>query len=218
MGRAIHTHAEARGHSVVRGVVRGDAPSIAEVGADVVIDASGPEALGDVVATCRSGGAALVECVSNLPDSAPDILRELALQLPVLRAENLTLGHYLQEQLLRALGRFAANGAVGGDAVVWERHPATKAHRPSATAHRLATVWGEAAGQRPGDVASIRGGSPVSDHALMLALPGASLSIEHRVMDIAAAAAGAVLAAEWLVGRRLGYHAMSDVYDSLFIR
>ena len=55
----------------------------------------------------------------------------------------------------------------------------------------------------------------MSDHALMLTLPGASLSIEHRVTDVTAAASGAVLASEWLVGRKLGFYAMSDVYDSL---
>jgi 4-hydroxy-tetrahydrodipicolinate reductase len=215
LGRATSTCAEERGHTIVALVTRGSTPPPAEVGVDVVIDVSGPDAFGDVVATCRSGRSALVECVSNLPPTARDVLRGLATEVPVLRAENLAVGHYLQERLVRALGGLVAGGLAHADASVWERHPTTKAHRPSASALRIAAVWEETAGRSPSDVASLRGGLPVSDHALMLTLPGASLSIEHRVTDITAAATGAVLAAEWVVGRKLGFYAMSDVYDSL---
>jgi 4-hydroxy-tetrahydrodipicolinate reductase len=215
LGRAVGRQAEARGHDVAGLVSRGSARSAAAE-ADVVVDASGPDALTDVVAACRSTGSALVECVSNLPSEAQGILRALAMELPVLRAQNLAVGHYLQEQLVRTLGDLVAGGAVSGDVAVWERHPTTKAHRPSATAVRLAAVWEEAAGRPPADVASLRGGSPVSDHAVLLALPGASVSIEHRVADIGAAAFGAVLAAEWLVGKDRGLHTMNDVYANLF--
>ncbi|QUQ63946.1 dihydrodipicolinate reductase C-terminal domain-containing protein [Kutzneria sp. CA-103260] len=171
---------------------------------DVLVDASGPDAWDEVAAYCRRNRTPLVACVSNVD---PRDVAGLAEQVPVLFATNLSLGHHVQRQLVARLAELVGHT---GQATVWERHPSTKAHRPSATAVRLAEEWGGPVGE----IASRRSGLPVSEHELTVTLAGETVSVRHEVGDLAAAAAGAVLAARWLPGRPAGRYSMSAVYES----
>ena len=186
---------------------------------EVIVDASGPSAHEDVVRYCRDHGTALIECVSNLAPEQLAALATLAELVPVVRATNLTLGHYLQARLLACC---AATGVTAGDAgpdpvetSVHERHPAAKAHRPSATAAKLAGLWRAATGTGVVEVSSRRAGGPVSDHEVLWSWPAESLLLRHSVTRIDAAAAGALAAARWTAGRGPGPAQMDDVYDDL---
>jgi len=171
---------------------------------DVLVDASGPGAWEAVAGYCRRNRIPLLECVSDLD---PGAVAGLAEQVPVLHATNLALGHHVQRKLITRLAQLLGDT---GEATVWERHPSTKAHRPSATAVLLAQEWGG----RVGEIASRRSGLAVSEHELTVTLAGETVSIRHEVGDLAAAAAGAVLAVCWLPGRSAGRYSMSAVYES----
>jgi 4-hydroxy-tetrahydrodipicolinate reductase len=182
---------------------------------DVVVDASAPAAFPAVADYCAQHGCALVECVSNLDDRQLDELAVLAKAVPVVRAVNLAFGHHLQRRVVRYLSGLPLAAVSGATAAVWERHPVTKAHRPSATAVDLAREWERGSGVEVGDISSRRDGLPVSEHEVALTWPNETLAVHHHVNAMAAAAAGAVTAVRWVVGREPGLVSMADVYDDL---
>ena len=178
----------------------------------VVVDVSHPDALSEVAAYCARESVALVSATSGLQERDLLELRALAAKVPVVRAANLSLGHYLQTEALAAVARALAGrgGVRGAEVRVVDRHPATKHDRPSATAIQLAALWRDHGGEAV--VESLRHGLPVADHQVGWAFEGEELVIEHRVLDRAAAARGALAAASWALGRPPGLATMNDVY------
>ncbi|SDM23131.1 dihydrodipicolinate reductase C-terminal domain-containing protein [Allokutzneria albata] len=179
----------------------------------VLIDASAPQANRCVVQYCREQRIPLVQCVSNL---LPEQLRELevlAELVPVVRAVNLSLAHHVQQRVIREVAALLGETVGDVEASVFERHPVTKAHRPSATARRLADTWTAVSGEQIWDVCSRRAGLAVSDHEIQWTWAAETLVLRHSVGDLAAAASGAVIAAEWVHGRAAGLACMREIYD-----
>ncbi|MET9628340.1 dihydrodipicolinate reductase C-terminal domain-containing protein [Lentzea sp. NPDC006480] len=214
LGTAIRAVCAERGMPVVleatsSGIVRRADP-------DVVICAAHREALDTAAGLCRDTGAALVLCASGLLPEDLVQVRELSRAVPVVVAPNLALGHWLQLRVVRSIAELAAKAAPPPQATVDERHPVTKAHRPSTTAEVLAEAWQEHAGFAATEVVSLRTGLPVSEHALRVTFAGESLAVHHDVRDLRAAANGALLAARWATTAPSGLHPMSAVYDHMF--
>jgi 4-hydroxy-tetrahydrodipicolinate reductase len=59
--------------------------------------------------------------------------------------------------------------------------------------------------------ATLRGGSVVGDHSVILAGPGERITLSHHAEDRAIFARGAVRAALWARGRKAGLYSMRDV-------
>ncbi|WP_306323419.1 MULTISPECIES: dihydrodipicolinate reductase C-terminal domain-containing protein [unclassified Streptomyces] len=213
LGSAVRSVCRAEGRDVALTASRRSGWSYARV-PDVLVDASAPEAHADVLDHCATHRTPLVVCVSNLTDGQWKALAELAEVVPVVRATNLSFGHYLQVRIAECTaavtgGRFAAATTVR------ERHPLGKAHRPSATALALADGWAAASGRAVADIADERSGLPVSEHELSHIWPGESLHVRHHVADWDVPARGALAAADWAHGAAPGLVTMRDVYDDL---
>lgn len=181
----------------------------------VLIDASAPAALPEVLKYCASHGVALVECVSNLGPTQWAEIDELATEVPVVRATNLTAGHYVQSRIVECVAALRSHAAFPPETGVLERHPATKVHRPSATALALARTWGDNTGTEVAEICAQRAGPPVSDHEMVWTWPAETLVVRHSVRSLEAAASGAIAAARWTVGRAPGLVDMRTVYDDL---
>jgi 4-hydroxy-tetrahydrodipicolinate reductase len=190
-------------------------PGGATVLPEVIVDASAPAAHDAVREQCERYGAALVECVSDLDDGQWRALADLAGKVPVVRATNLTIGHYVQRRFVEWLAASAVSAVLPPEAAVHERHPAAKAHRPSATAVELSRTWTAGSGTPVAETSSLRAGPPVSDHEVLWTWPGEALLLRHSVRDLAAAATGALAAARWAAGRGPGLVTMRTVYDDL---
>jgi 4-hydroxy-tetrahydrodipicolinate reductase len=217
LGRAVVAACSAAGLPVVLTASRGTGWR-ADAVPDVLVDASGPGALTEVVAYCRNSRAALVECVSNLDAEQWETVAGLAGEVPVVRATNLAVGHHLQTELVRRAAELVACGPFAPAASVRERHPATKAHRPSATAGKLAGSWAAVAGEEITEICAERSGLPVSDHEVILTWGGETVTVGHSVGSFAAAAEGAVAAARWVTGRPSGLHSVQRMYDELMAK
>ena len=151
----------------------------------VVVDASSRDGALAAMDYCLRHELPLLELVSSLDDADLARLRRLAEVRAVVRAVNLARLHPAQLQLAETLARLAA--PLEAEVTVLERHPATKADRPSGTARRLSEVLG--VGGRPVNVESTRYGCPVSDHAVVLAAGHETLSITHSVFSLGGVAA-----------------------------
>lgn len=195
--------------------------------ADGVVDFTAPAAtvaIGELAAQAR-----IVHVVgtTGLSETDLDRLDAVARHAVVVRSGNMSLG----VNLLAALVRQAAR-ALGPDwdIEVLEMHHRAKVDAPSGTALLL----GEAAAEgrdvalkdasvrvRDGHTgpraegsigfATLRGGSVVGEHTVILAGEGERVELVHRAEDRMIFARGAVKAALWGFGRKPGHYSMADV-------
>lgn len=209
------------------GVRIGDDPLTAFAAAEGVIDFTTPAAtvaFAEIAAQAR-----IVHVVGTTGCSPEDDARiaAAARHACVVKSGNMSLG----VNLLAALVRKAA-AALGEefDVEVLEMHHRMKVDAPSGTALLLGRAAaegreidlaqrsvrvrdGHTGARTPGDIgfATLRGGSVVGDHTVILAGPSERIELRHVAEDRSLFATGAVKAALWARGRKPGLHSMADV-------
>ncbi|MFA6230366.1 MAG: 4-hydroxy-tetrahydrodipicolinate reductase [Rhodanobacter sp.] len=196
---------------------------------DVVIDFSGPAALGVALDHCLLRGVALVSGTTGIDADLESRLAAASEQIPVLRAANFSLGVVVLSRLLRE----AAASLPGWDLEIVESHHGRKQDAPSGTALALGHAAAQARGTtleaaaaysregRTGERAKgsigfavIRGGDIVGEHTALLIGQGERLELSHRATDRSIFARGALHAAHWLAGRAAGHWRLDDVVSS----
>jgi 4-hydroxy-tetrahydrodipicolinate reductase len=145
----------------------------------------------------------------------------------IVRSGNMSLG----VNLLAGLVRQAARALDADfDVEIVEMHHRHKVDAPSGTALLLGEAAAEGRGirlaehsvrvrdghpgaRRRGDIgfASLRGGSVVGDHSVILAGEGEMIELTHHAFDRAIFGRGAIKAALWGRGRKPGLFNMADV-------
>jgi 4-hydroxy-tetrahydrodipicolinate reductase len=203
-------------------------PRILSAG-DVVIEFSSVEGAGCAALACAERGAGLVSGTTGLGEDGERAMREAATRVPVLRAANFSIGLLaLRNALAAALEALPR----GWDVEIVERHHRKKVDSPSGTAEVLAR---DAASHRGLDdsairhgrhgrvgprredeigVHSVRGGTWVGDHAVLISGEGESLELRHVAEDRAAFAHGAVAAARFVAAAPPGLYDLRHVLGS----
>jgi len=193
---------------------------------DVVVDFSAPDGFRAAAEVCRARALPLVTGTTGLGKDDDALLDEVAKRAPVLRSANFSLGVLALRAALRAaLDSLPATW----DIEIVERHHRAKVDSPSGTALALAQDaarqrgLGEEAFRhgRSGRVGprqtseiglhSVRGGSWIGDHAVLLAGAGESLELRHVAEDRTAFAHGALAAARFLATAPPARYALEDL-------
>jgi 4-hydroxy-tetrahydrodipicolinate reductase len=193
---------------------------------DVVVDFSAGPGTREAARVCAARGAALVSGTTGLEREVEDALRAASARVAVLRAANFSLG---VAALRRALDATLVALPGSWDIEIVERHHRGKADSPSGTALVLAEDaaarrgW-EArplrfgregrVGPRPAaeiGVHSIRGGTWVGDHTVLLSGEGEWIELRHVASDREAFAHGALAAARYVATTPAGFYTMDDV-------
>jgi 4-hydroxy-tetrahydrodipicolinate reductase len=191
-----------------------------------VIEFSSPEGAKAAARVCVEKGAALVSGSTGLGASEETALGSAAQRVAVLRAANFSLG-------LMALRKAMAAGLAGlpasWDVEIVERHHRGKVDSPSGTALQLARDVASRrglsdkvfrsgrqgrTGPRPSaeiGIHSLRGGSWIGDHSILLAGQGEWLEFRHVVDDRAAFAHGALAAARFVANAAPGLYTLEDI-------
>ena len=141
----------------------------------------------------------------------------------IVKSGNMSLG----VNLLAALVARAAKALPNYDIEILEMHHKMKVDAPSGTALLLGKAAAEGRGQsleqqrRPGNngpredgsigFASLRGGSVVGEHQVILAGLGERIMLSHSAEDRSIFARGAIAAARWGHGKKPGLYSMTDV-------
>ena len=201
-------------------------PLPAFAGAEGVLDFTSPAASVEFAALAAQ--ARIVHVIGTTGFSDEDIrkLDAAARHAVIVRSGNMSLG----VNLLAALVRKAAAALPDFDIEILEMHHRYKVDAPSGTALLLGeaaaagrhvplaakavrTRDGHTGAREEGTIgfATLRGGSVVGEHSVILAGPGERLELSHKAEDRAIFANGAIRAALWGRGRMPGHYSMADV-------
>lgn len=223
MGQAVAAVLAEHGATLAGGVDAGGDVNALAAAADVLIDFSVPEALAATLAAARSHRSAIVVGTTGLQQAGHQAIDAAARDIAILQTGNTSLG----VTLLSVLVERAAAALPDWDVELVEMHHRLKRDAPSGTALLL----GEAAARGRGRAmaaetdrdrvrqegaigfASLRGGTVVGDHSVILAGPHERLALGHVAEDRSLFAHGAVRAALWLRDRPIGRYHMRDVLD-----
>ena len=123
---------------------------------------------------------------------------------------NFSYGVNLFLQIMQAAAPALAHGYIGH---ITERHHVHKKDAPSGTAIAIQRVLEQATGIRPA-ITSEREGDVTGTHTLELASAGDCIVLTHEAKSRRTFAEGAVLAAEWIVGKT-GFYDFKDIFTQL---
>ncbi|MFP8874699.1 MAG: 4-hydroxy-tetrahydrodipicolinate reductase [Myxococcota bacterium] len=197
--------------------------------ADVVIDFSVPDSTLGHLRAASEAGIAYVTGTTGFDEPQRHEIAKLAERIPVVQAPNFSLSVNLLIWLTRAAARVLGPEI---DVELIELHHAAKRDAPSGTAIRLAEAVAEARGEKLADhlvlerageigarpagsigIQTLRGGDNAGEHTVMFVGEGERLELTHRSQTRDHFARGAVLAADWLIGREPGLYSMEQVLE-----
>ena len=227
MGVAIRDIMAVQGVRLAGGADAGDDPAELARAADALVDFSTPAALAAHLAAARHAGTPIVIGTTGLSPADHAAIDEAARDIAVLQTGNTSLGVVLLTRLVREA---ATRLGPDWDIEIVEAHHRHKLDAPSGTALMLGEAAAAGRGVSLGEVrvadraglsgaraegtigfASLRGGSIVGDHTVMLATEGERIELAHYAQDRAIFARGAVRAALWLAGQPAGRYTMDSV-------
>lgn len=214
MGKTIAAMAKDRGWTVATVLGEKENPDGGGItreslkGADVAIEFTEPKAAVRNIRACVAAGCPVVVGTTGWYDSLDAVTVEVKKAGgALLWSANFSIGIQIFLDLARRAGGLVA-GIEGWDAHIVETHHAAKKDAPSGTAIVIEQAAREGLGRKV-PVTSIRTGSVPGTHELILDSQSEQLTLTHSVRDRAVFAAGALAAADWLVGRR-GVFTMRD--------
>jgi 4-hydroxy-tetrahydrodipicolinate reductase len=221
MGRLVSARAKHEGHEVALVLTSKDANRNADElqellpGHDAAIDFSIAGAVLANVTACAAASVPLVEGTTGWNGFEPEVRRIVdAHRGALIYGANFSLGVNL---FYRIVARSAElfQGFPDYAAFIEEAHHARKRDAPSGTALRLRDLLAPLAKDIP--VASTRAGQIPGTHLVGFDSVADQITLKHVARSREGFAAGALLAARWIVGRK-GTYEFSDMIDELLNR
>lgn len=224
MGSVVEGRARAAGHEIGVVLTSRDAARNAEElvrllrGHDAAIDFSVAHAVPSHAAACARAGVPLVEGTTGWRAEEAAVRRQVEDAAGALvYGANFSIGVNLFYRLVARAGElFARAGLAGYGAFIEEAHHAKKRDTPSGTALRLRDLLTASLG-RPVPIASTRAGNVPGTHRVGFDSGSEGIVLEHVARSREGFAVGALLAAQWIVGKQ-GVFAFEDVLDEVIRR
>ncbi|HZP23811.1 MAG TPA: 4-hydroxy-tetrahydrodipicolinate reductase [Terriglobales bacterium] len=178
---------------------------------DVVIDFTGPQAVLTNIERCVAAGKAMVVGTTGWYGQMERV-RGAVEQAGTgfVFAANFSYGVNLFFHIVRAAAPALTHGYSG---FINEIHHVHKKDAPSGTAMSMQRILEEAAGTRL-EITSEREGEVPGIHILELESAGDRIVLTHDVKSRRTFAEGAVLAAEWIVGKK-GFYDFKDIFGQI---
>ena len=209
MGQLVDNLAPQYGFEVA-GVVTGSTSSSDEwPAADVAIDFSTASAVPSTVARMVKSGTPIVIGTTGWQASEEQVRLAADSVIGVVAAPNFAIGVNVFLAVTERLGSLMA-GQPSFGAWIQELHHAGKKDAPSGTALAIGRRLREHEYLRDVPIASTRAGAIPGTHTLGFDSPSETITLTHQARDRAAFARGALIAAQWIDGKR-GWYTMKDV-------
>jgi 4-hydroxy-tetrahydrodipicolinate reductase len=192
-----------------------------------LIDFTRPEGTLAHLRECVKHGVAAVIGTTGFSDEQKAEIAQIAKQIPIVMAPNMSVGVNVTLKLLEMAARAMSTGY---DIEIIEAHHRHKVDAPSGTALKMGEVIADALGRDLKDCAvyaregvtgerdpssigfaTIRGGDIVGDHTVLFAGTGERIEITHKSSSRATYAQGSLRAVRFLAGKPAGLYDMFDV-------
>ncbi len=178
---------------------------------DAVIDFTTPHAVLANIAACVASSKPMVVGTTGWYDELDRVRQEVERSgSAFVFGANFSYGVNLFFQIAGTAAPALQHGYSGH---ITERHHIHKKDAPSGTAVALQRVLAQASGVQV-DIASEREGDVMGIHSLELSSAGDRIVLTHEVKSRRGFAEGAVLAAEWVMGKA-GFFDFKDIFGEL---
>ncbi|HUR99440.1 MAG TPA: dihydrodipicolinate reductase C-terminal domain-containing protein [Pyrinomonadaceae bacterium] len=219
MGKLIRQLAEDRGHEIAAIIDDADAgapPSaLAEKlrGADVAVDFSAAEAVRRNVEACVAAGVPLVEGTTGWTAARMEIEKMVRdANGAFVFGANFSIGVNLFYRVADFAAELFANFPEY-ETFIEEQHHSRKKDAPSGTALKLKEIVARHI-DKEFSVSATRAGNIPGTHRVGFDGPADQILLEHAARSREGFAAGALMAAEWVVGKN-GFYEFTDIIDQL---
>lgn len=192
---------------------------------DVIIDFSIPQALPSLLEHAVKRNIPLIIATTGHSDNDLIEIKECSNQIPIFKAANMSIGVNLMYELVQKAAQVLGDSF---DIEIIEKHHNQKIDAPSGTAYALADAINEVfLGSKnyvfgrhsktdkrsPSEIGihAIRGGTIVGEHTVIFAGKDEVLEVTHTAHSKQIFAAGALLAARFIVGKPCGLYDMQDI-------
>jgi len=219
MGKLIRTLAEEKGHEIAVVLDESDASlsgadlSQKLAGCDAAIDFSVAEAVRRNVEACVLAGVPLVEGTTGWNDDRPEVerlVRENSSSMVF--GANFSVGVNLFYRIADFASELFAKFPQY-EAFIEEQHHSRKKDAPSGTALKIRDIVAKHIDSDL-SVSATRAGNIPGTHRVGFDGTADQVLLEHTARSREGFAAGAILAAEWIVGKN-GFYEFTDVMDEM---
>ncbi len=180
-------------------------------GCDAVVDFTSPHAVLANIEACVEAGKNMVVGTTGWYADLKKVRQCVeSRNTGFVFGANFSYGVNLFFQITQAAAPALEHGYSGH---ITERHHIRKKDAPSGTAAALQDVLKQASGVEV-DITSEREGDVTGTHSLELTSSGDRILLTHEALSRQTFAEGAVLAAEWIAGKR-GFYDFKDIFGHL---
>ncbi len=180
-------------------------------GVDAVIDFTSPHAVLKNIEACTRAGTNMVVGTTGWYDHVPEVRQWVdRAGTGLVFASNFSLGINVFFKAIAAAAAALKHGYRGD---ILERHHIHKKDAPSGTAVTMRQIVEKASGKRL-EIRSEREGEVFGFHQLTLDSAADRIVLTHDATSRRGFAEGAVLAAEWIRGKK-GFYEFKDIFDQL---
>ncbi len=222
MGRLVETLARAGGDEIGAILTSKDSARNSDElaallrGHDVAIDFSAGATIVAHVEACARGAVPLVQGTTGWKDHEDDLRRFVEEHDgAMVYGANFSIGVNVFYRIVAEAARLFA-GLDQYEAFIEEQHHSRKIDAPSGTALKLKSVMAEY-GKNPISIASTRAGHVPGTHRVGFDSAADQITLTHMARSREGFAAGALLAAHWIIGRT-GVYEFSDVIDEIIAK
>jgi len=219
MGRLVGKLAVEQGHEIVRTIDIDEAGQSAEELAaalrdsEVAIDFSIPDAVLKDTQACAGAGVPMVIGTTGWQHALDEVKTVMARHDGALvYGANFSIGVQLFYRIAAVAAELFRN-LESYDAYIEEAHHKRKRDAPSGTALQLGQIVAKRLG-RDVPTSSTRAGYIPGTHRLGFDSSADQITLEHTARSREGFAAGALMAAQWIVGRQ-GVYEFSEVFDEI---
>jgi len=219
MGKLIGSLAEEKGHTIAAVIDEDDASLSARdltsklADCDVAIDFTTAAAVRPNVEACVIAGVPLVEGTTGWNEGLDDIKKIVADgNGTMVFGANFSVGVNLFYRITDFSSQLFAKFSEY-EAFIEEQHHSRKKDAPSGTALKLKEIVSHHISS-DSSIAATRAGNIPGTHRVGFDGPADQIVLEHMARSREGFAGGAILAAEWIVGKK-GFYEFGDVMDEI---
>ncbi len=183
-------------------------PEIAKC--DILIEFTTPGATVSHALIAEKLGKGMVIGTTALSAKDNNVITAISKTIPIVLSPNMSMGVNLLFKMCRDVARILPKSYK---ITMSETHHALKKDAPSGTAKRLAVLISRQRGEQTDSIpiSSIREGEVVGNHSVTFESATEKIILTHNAKTRDTFAAGAIIAAKFLYGKRNGLYSMEDV-------